>query len=346
MILGIFIIVTTMLIMYVKSNVDLNIVEVQLNRKLEPVQIKDLIDEMYAYDYANVYSVLINGKPAKICDGNINILLKQYNYHDMKLTYTDKDVVVGEKYFEENMSKYRTLPETMQIGNNIYSINGVLLNNDDVIYRDLNLLTQCSVISQDVYIEKSSINGYVDNYTIKTVFDNSYTDIRKIYDYQDLYNVLRIILFVLITIVLLILVGKLTKLLKNNLSLFYNNYKSQRKSIYISQYLSQKNNIFNLLKIALMFIPIILIIVFCGVLLNDVLSTRVNINLNITSINNLDKIFNQYKEFLRYNMKNGFSYYEIIMLKISLCYIVLCVVAFLSIFKSLLKRAYRYVIGE
>ncbi|QSX05886.1 hypothetical protein JYG23_14675 [Sedimentibacter sp. zth1] len=338
----IFILITLLIMSYVKTNLDLNLVEVHFDIPQSPEKVNNLIESMYAYDFVNVYDILINNQKMKVCDGNINILLEQYKFKDLKLNYSDNEVLVGKKYIEHK-SLYSVPPKTLTICSNTYDINGVLLDTEDIIYRDLNLLNDNPITEQTLYIEKSSIDGYVDIDRIQTVLGYKYINTTKLYDYNNLYKTLIIILFFLISITFIILIIILIKWLNSKIKMFKNGYREQKQSIYFSQYIKQKNNVSNLLKIILCVVVTAILVLCCGYFINYIFTTKVLLNINITSIKNITNLVDIFKEFSRLNFKYGFSYYEVMVFKIVIVYLAMCLITVVSIIKSLCILIYKSV---
>lgn len=339
----VFVLITLLIMSYVKANLDLNLVEVHLGNPQSPEKVNNLIESMYAYDFVNVYDVLINNKKSKVCHGNINILLEQYKFKNLKLNYTNNEVLVGKKYIQDKFL-YSIPPKTLTTCSNSYNINGVLLDTEDVIYEDINLLKNSVITNQTLYIEKSSLNGYIDTDRINTVLNYRYANVKKIYDYNNLFKALTIILFFLLSIIVIICMYTTIKLLKKTIKLYKENYEAQKRTVYFHNYFKQKTSLIKLLRIIAYVISTIFLIICLVFFVRYMFITKLTINKNITSIKNIINLVYMLKEFLRFNFKNGFSYYEVMLFKVISAYSIMCLITVINIIKSTCMRIYKSVI--
>ncbi|QSX04961.1 hypothetical protein JYG23_09690 [Sedimentibacter sp. zth1] len=333
------ILVTIIMLGYVNNHIDTNLVEITFESFYIPESVQQLVDKMYAYDYANVYDVLIDGKTIKVYEGNINIILNQYRLDNKSISLEKHEAIVGEKFLEKLFKDY-AISNTLKFQGENYFINGILLDTNDIILKNLDSLEQNNIVNQTLYVEKSSKYEYVDKDIIQTALEYRHINYNSIKDYNDLYSVLKVILCFLIAMVCILTILLLIKKLKIVIQEYKKRYCKLNRIITAYQYIKQKNNVLSLLTIICLAVVIIFVFLICVYAMKNLFTTRLPFSINITSIKNLDTLYLLIKEFLMHNFKYGFNCYEIIVLKIGFIYLIIITILLVNIITNI-KQLYK-----
>ncbi len=145
--LGVFIVITGLLLLFVINNYPNNVVEVCLKNSYNKEQIEEALEKISVYDYLNIYDIFSNEENASVYFGNINILLNSNKTVECGITFDDKEVIMGDKFMRERFN-YNLLGEIYKSSYGEYDVNCVIKGSNRIYYRDLNALKNSDIKNQ------------------------------------------------------------------------------------------------------------------------------------------------------------------------------------------------------
>ena len=305
--IAVFIIITAFMLLFFIRNFPAEMAELSLDGIANPNQIDRAMVENSIYDYFNVYDIFARGENANVYTGNINILLRKSDIKAGAMTYSDDEVIMGDKHMEENF-KYNLLGEKYESQFGEYYVNCVIKNSDKVYYRDLNILQNVNIKSQRLYISLVSEKKLSMKYeqVISTLRYYNISISKSIY-YADAINFFKKLLILLIIAEFTIIFFKFLNRTKKSIVALSESRKSSQYDLTLREFIFKSNNVKSILKI----LSQVIILTSLGIaimwLTVVILKISTSYVIDYTSLKSIMDAVGSFISFMNYYLVNGFT---------------------------------------
>ncbi len=359
--IGILIIITGLLILFVGKNYPENIIEFCLNDYISPEDVSRIMQDLNVFDYFNVYDMFSEEETASVYSGNLNLFL--YNkkiqgiglsYEDKAaeseqadekestgLTYEDKEVIIGDKFIDKNFRYYPLGTKYTSVYGE-YDVNGILEGSDRIYYRDLEILKTARIKSQKIYLSVINARKIMMLPSIKIHEAKFYgMNIGKSIAYKDVTDSLKKIATLLITVMAFLVFAVILRLNKKILRQIANSYKESKYDLDIKDFIVKRDNLKIIIKQIFAVLLQVLSIIFILYSVSSFTNVPVSYNIDISSLKSITDAITSLTDLLKYYHLNGFTEISWMIVKIIMIYVsssVLIFIIMLSLNKKFVKK--------
>lgn len=305
--IAVFIVITAFMLLFFIRNFPAEMAELSLDGIANPNQIDRAMVENSIYDYFNVYDTFVRGENANVYTGNINILLRKSDIKAGAMTYSDDEVIMGDKHMEENF-KYNLLGERYESQFGEYYVNCIIKNSDKVYYRDLNILQNVNIKSQRLYMSLVNEKKLPMKYeqVISTLRYYNIGISKSIY-YSDAINFFKKLLILLIIAEFTIIFLKFLNRTKKSIVALSESRKSSQYDLTLREFIFKSNNVKSILKI----LSQVIILTSLGIammwLTVVILKISTSYVIDYTSLKSIMDAVGSFISFMNYCLVNGFT---------------------------------------
>lgn len=315
------VIVTTLFVyMYTVSKFNPNIVEIDMPTFYSKDEIKELCEQMKKEDYLVISNVNNEIKNLKVYDGNINIYLNMNKFQAQNMNLNEDEAIIG-MYTVKKENILVALDNIVEVNQKRYDINCIIENKNLLMTKWSNDMDEYSIDNQTLYLLVDSLKLSEEKNIVACILEKNNISFQKALFYGDIHNIVKKILYIFIVLESIVAAIMLYRKFKGDLRIMVRDFKLFKSPI----------------KVALGIIGWVLLIIIAIIFMRKLLIIKLPFNENFTDVENIVSTFKIVKEKLNYKLANGFSDFNIYVIKMSFIYFILVIIGVIVCIKQLFK---------